>query len=131
MGKDRPERIVLRIQRLYGAITILALLGTLSELFGRSGFRDVLEDFLSLLMFGTTYFGLRLRRDWVIPLALISSAFQCLRFFLTIMYPAGDAQALALKLAACLALLFFAYQLSFFCRTDVRTLFEHRGHVVF
>ncbi len=127
-GAERVERLVRRFRMLYAVLTIVSCLGVLSALADDSSSLVMLGP---LLVCASIYLGLRLRRDWVVPLALFVSAGLCLTLFLTIVRPAADAPALGTKLLAGGALLFFAYQFRFFRRPEVRKLFEYRGDLVF
>ena len=126
--KETTEKLVRRFRRLYAGVTIVMCLGLLSTLLNGSSLLPTLGP---LLVSASIYVGLRLRRDWVVPLALFISAAVSLSLCLAIVHPAADAPALAVKLGACAALLFFAYQFSVFRRSEVRKHFEYRGHLVF
>jgi len=127
MSQERVERLVRRLRRLYAVLTVVACLGVLSTL--ALGF-NVLE-LLIPIAFAAIYAGLRLRRDWVVPLTLFLSAVVSLTLFLHIVHPATDAPALVAKLLSGVALLFVGYQFSIFRRSEVRKHFEYRGHLVF
>ena len=127
MDSDRAERIIRRIQWAYIALAIVA---PSSLLIDQSGAQALMSVVVAGL-FGLIYLGLRTRREWVVPLVLVSAAFACLRMVLMILHPTGDAGGLAAKVLAGLALWFFGYQLGFFSRSEVRALFKHRGRVVF
>ena len=109
-------------------LAIVSLLIEVSTIFAGS---DVLSPGLFWLVCASLYFGLRLRRAWVVPLALWSSVALCVPLFFAILQPAADAAGLIGKLIACAALLFFAYQFSLFRRSEVRRIFEDRGPLVF
>jgi hypothetical protein len=127
MSQERVERLVRRFRRLYAVLTIVACLGVLSRL--SLGF-NALELFVPL-PFAAVYAGLRLRRDWVVPLTLFLSAIAALTLFLHIVHPVTDGPALVGKVFSGVALLFVGYQFSVFRRSEVRKHFEYRGHLVF
>ncbi|MBI5252603.1 MAG: hypothetical protein HY912_24165, partial [Desulfomonile tiedjei] len=96
-----------------------------------SGIGDVAQGVLFAILYGCAYFGLRRRREWAIPLVLIVSAFCCISGLVNVMQPAGDIKELLVKAFFLLWLLFFAYQIVFFRRADVRALFREKGTLVF
>jgi hypothetical protein len=131
MDSDRAERMIRRLLWLHIALAIVLLLyAPVSLVDDPSGARALLSTLVAGL-FGLIYFGTRARREWVVPLVLVSAAFACLQAALVILHPAGDAGVLATKVPAGLALWFFGYQLAFFSRSEVRALFKHHGRVVF
>ena len=127
MSPERVERLVRRFRRLYAVLTIVSGLVVLATLV--HGF-NALELFFPIA-FAAIYAGLRLRRDWVVPLTLFLSAIISLTLFLLVVHPAADAPALVLKLVSGAGLLFVGYQFSVFRRLEVRKHFEYRGHLVF
>lgn len=129
--RERTQIIVLRIQRFYLLLTILGLFTLSLVVFSRGFQRRYLEEFIILIIFGIIYFGLKRRKVWVIMLILIFSVFQCLGALFKIIQPAEDIGTLLLKLISCLLFFFYAYQLSFFRRKEVRTLFGDQGVVLF
>jgi hypothetical protein len=131
VARDRIERIVRIIQRVYLAIAVLLILGVPSALISASGFGHVLQDVLFVALYGAAYFGLRHRREWATTLVLIVSAFSCISGVVNVIQPAGEIKELIVKVFFFLWLLFFAYQIVFFRRTDVRGLFGDKGTLVF
>src|SRR5262245_30978366 len=125
---ENLKRLVRRLRRFYGVLTMVWLLVEVSTVFAGS---DVLSPGLLWLVWASLYFGLRLRRAWVVPLALFSSIGASLTLCATILQPAPDMTGFIGKLIACAALLFFAYQFSVFRRSEVRKIFEDRGSLVF
>ena len=130
-GEDRIEKIVLRIQRTYLALAILGFLSALSSIFGQPSLRDISEDFVFMLVYVLVYFGLRRRRSWVIPLILITSAFACIGFLIGILQPAVDVMMVLSKILIVLLFLFFAYQIVFFRKPEVRLFFGAKGQELF
>lgn len=134
--RDRPdegriEEIVLRIQKVYLTLAILGILGTLSSIFGQSNLREISEYFVFLILLWIIYFGLRRRRSWIIPLVLIMSAYSCIRVLFVIFQPADDIIMLLSKILGVLLFFFFAYQINFFRKPQVRLLFGAKGHELF
>jgi len=130
-GEDRIEKTVLRIQRVFLALAILGVISTLSSIFGQSSLREISEDFVFLIVLWVIYFGLRRRRSWIVPLVLITSAFSCIRVLIVIFQPADDIMMLLSKILGVLFFFFFAYQINFFCKPQVRLFFGAKGHVLF
>jgi hypothetical protein len=128
---DKIERIVTLIQRAYLAFAVLGVVGLLSYLLRWPGVGAVLQVALFGTLDGVAYFGLRYRKSWAITLVLIISIFGCLGMFVQILQPADEIKALLAKVLRVLILLFFAYQIYFFRKPEVRTLFADRGYLVF
>jgi hypothetical protein len=131
MDSDRAERMIRLLQWLHIALVVVLLLYAPVSLRDDPSGAQALLGVAVAGLFGLIYFGLRARREWVVPLVLVSAAFACLQATLVMLHPAGDAGVLATKVPAGLALWFFGYQLAFFSRPEVRTLFKHHGRVVF
>jgi hypothetical protein len=131
IAKAKIELVVQRIQKVYLAIVVLALLGVLAGLIKSSDFEHALGEFCFFLLYGFVYFGLRRRREWAIPLVLIVSAYKCFWLFVDFMYPAMDLKGLLIKAFIVFWFSFFAYQIVFFSRQHVRRLFRDRGTWVF
>ena len=130
-GEGRIEEIVQRIQKIYLALALLGVISTLSSIFGQSGLREISEDFFFLILLWIIYFGLRRRRSWIIPLVLIMSAYSCIRVLFVIFQPADDIVMLLGKILGVLLFLFFAYQINFFRKPEVRLFFGAKGHELF
>jgi hypothetical protein len=131
IAKAKIDLVVQRIQKVYLAIVVLALFGLLAGLIKSSDFVRALWEASFCLLYGLVYFGLRRRREWAIPLVLIMSAYSCIGIFFDLMYPAADLKGLFIKAFSVLCFTFFAYQIVFFSRRDVRRLFRDRGTWVF
>jgi hypothetical protein len=131
MDSDRAEKVVRRLQWLHIALVVGLLLYAPASLRDDSSGAQALLSVAVAGLFGLIYFGLRARREWVVPLVLVSAAFACLQAAIVILHPAGEAGVLVTKVPAGLALWFFGYQLAFFSRPEVRALFKHHGRVVF
>lgn len=89
-----------------------------------------LTALLNLAIYWVIYFGLRHRKEWVITLVLISSALNCIFCFFHIMQPAEDVKTLIGKVFGLLLLLFFAYNIVFFRRSQVREVFADKDTLV-
>jgi hypothetical protein len=131
MDSNRAQRMIRLLQRLHIALVVLLLLYAPMSLPDDPSGAQALLGVAIAGLFGLIYFGLRTRREWVVPLVLVSAAFACLQATFVMLRPAGDAGVLATKVPAGLALWFFGYQLAFFSRPEVRALFKHHGRVVF
>jgi len=131
MSKYRIETIVRRVQKLYLAFAILGFFGTLVYIFRQANFLKISETFLFAFIDGSIYFALRRRKSWVIPLVLITSAFSCIRLLIFIFQPAEDIKMLLVKIIGGLLFLFFAYQINFFRKSEVRLFFGSHGHELF
>lgn len=131
MAQFKIESVVQTIQRIYLTFAVLASLSLLSHLLESAGVVEVLKPVLVGTLYGLVYFGLRNRKEWVIALVLILSALNCVPCFLVIMRPAEDIKTLLARILGFLLLLFFAYNIMFFRRAHVRTLFGDKGTLVF
>jgi hypothetical protein len=127
---DNIERIVQNIQRAYLVLAVLGLIG-LPHIFGSLGVWDGLKGVVSVTLDAAPYFALRYRWVGAIPLVLIVSAFSCISCFFIFMSPAMDLKALLAKVIILLLFLFYAYQIRFFRRADVRAVFRDKGTLVF
>lgn len=130
-ASDNIQRIVALIQRVYLGFAVLGVVGLLSYLFRWPGVGTVLQVALFGTLDGIAYFGLRYRRGWAITLVLIISIFRCLGMFVQILQPAEEIKALLAKVVRVFILLFFAYQIYFFRKPEVRRLFADKGFLVF
>jgi hypothetical protein len=130
-ASDRIQKIVTVIQRAYVALAVLGIVGLLSYLFKWPGVWPVLQVALFGTLDGIAYFGLRYRRSWAITLVLIISIFGCLGMFVQILQPAEDVKTLLAKILPVLIFLFFAWQIHFFRKPEVRALFADRGYLIF
>ena len=129
--KNRVEVVLKRIQKAYLVLTVLMLPGTISGLLHHAKAAEIGKRFIILIIYTSAYYGLRRRREWVIPLILIFSAFQCFWCFVNAVHPAENMLSVISKIFVCLLLLFFVYQMSFFRRLEVRILFGAGGIEVF
>jgi hypothetical protein len=130
-ASDKVQRIVVVIQRAYLALALLGIVFLLSDLVKSRGVEALLQGCLLTALCGVSYVGLRHRRDWVITLILIISALGILGQVFGILEPANDIRALLDKILRVVILLFYAYQIHFFRKPDVRQLFRDKGYLVF
>jgi hypothetical protein len=132
--EDKIESIVNKIQKVYfificfGIFSVIYISLGLSEKFGG---KKSLELIISLIVFLTIYFGLRLRKKWVIPFILIMSAFAVFRELIAILQTAEGIGLLIGKFISVMLLLFYAYQINFFSKREVKTFFKSQGIVLF
>jgi hypothetical protein len=96
----------------------------------RWGVEMSLLALLNLAVYWVIYFGLRHKREWVIVLIFISSALNGISCFFDIMQPAQDLKSLISKFVLFLLFLFFAYNLIFFRRKNVREVFSDKDTLV-
>ena len=131
MSLYKVRELILRIQKIYLALFIIFFLKTLSSFSKQVGYRVIGENLISLFLFGTVYYGLRRKRSWVIPLALIYSAYSVFWRFVEIFQPVNGFSMLIQKVFSALLLLFFAYQLKLFVKQEVNSFFGSRDRVIF
>ncbi len=129
----KVESIVNKIRKIYFVLICLGVFGVLILLgvSDKYGHKDSLGVIITLIVYLMIYFGLRLRKKWVIPFVLISSAFGVLRTLLAILQPAEDIEAIIHKFMAVIMFLFYAYQLKFFSKREVRAFFRSEGIIFF
>ena len=130
-GEGAIKRTVLRIQQAYAVLGVLVIVSVIVSLFDRPNPRDTMEAAIILLVYGTVYLGLRRRKEWVIPLVLVSSAVSSFWAAAAVLCPAGNVEEVLAKLFNGLLLVFFVYQLVFFSRREVRLFFRSKGRILF
>ena len=121
------------IKKIYFIILLivaLVLLITISET-DLAFSEKVGKLMLSIIICGSIYLGLRMKRRWVIPLILIFSALGCLNSFLRILVPVDNISSLFAKIVGILFLVFFVYQLYFFTCQNVKQYFGFKGRIFF
>ncbi|MCP3678670.1 MAG: hypothetical protein GY721_14125, partial [Deltaproteobacteria bacterium] len=77
------------------------------------------------------YIGLKKRKGWLIPLILLTSAYQAYCGFLSLHLEVLGVATLIEKFFGYLLLLFSLYKLFFFTRPEVRATFSDTGTVLF
>jgi hypothetical protein len=130
MAQVSIESVVRTIQKVYLFFAVMGVLGVPVLLLRSSGALPVLQDIFLTLLYSAVYFGLRRRKEWVITLVLIFSALCFVQYFFDIMHPADGIKALLAKVVVLLLLSFYAYQIHFFSRADVRERFGDKGILV-
>ncbi|WP_041285873.1 hypothetical protein [Desulfomonile tiedjei] len=121
--------VLQKIQKTYLFIGIVCIIG-LPVLIVRSETWTILSGVFVATVYWAIYFGLRYRRGWVIILILIFSALSGVSCFFNIMQPAQDLKSLISKFFGFLLFLFFAYNLIFFRRKEVRQVFSDKDTLV-
>ena len=84
-----------------------------------------------MALFFIVFFLLRSKRDEAITLSLILSASSCVSLFFDMVRPVASVAEVIAKLFLFLLFMFFAYQLHFFRRADVRYIFDDKGFLVY
>jgi hypothetical protein len=131
---ERINTITNRIQKVYILFICTGTIGVISDVFGISGTssqRETIEGAINLFLYFFVYIGLRLRKKWVIPLVLISSAFWLVSTFLSTFQQAVDILALLSKFGGIMLVLFCAYQIRFFSKPEVREFFGTKETIFF
>ena len=131
MENNILTRKVIIIKRIYFALFILWAIGTLYNFYAHSKIGEMLEGFICVILYIVIYLGLRYRKDWVIHLVLITSAFSCFWFGIRILIPSEDITALISKFLIVFLLFFFGYQILFFRKPEVRKFFGVKGKEIF
>lgn len=127
----RIEKLVVRIQRIYIALVILVCLGTLLKYFRYSSIQGYFEHVLLAFWFALAYFGLKQKKEWVIPLILVFSALSSFAEIVNFLSPALNIKMLFDKILDGLLLFFFAYQIMFFSKREVRLFFGDKSHIFY
>jgi hypothetical protein len=134
LSDDRITTITNRIKKVYivlfciGILSILYDLANISENLPKD---DIWQGVINSLLYFVLYIGLRLKTKWFTPLALISSAWFLLSAFLTTLQPAQDIHGLIAKAIGIIFVLFFAYQMNFFSKREVKIYFGLEGTMFF
>lgn len=92
---------------------------------------DELESLIKLCLYLLIYLGVRRKKKWVVPLVLSTSAISSLICFLYVLNPATEAKLLLAKGVVALLCLFFAYQMIFFSKKEVRAIFGINEKIIF
>jgi hypothetical protein len=129
------DKTILWIQRLYLFFAVLAMVVLLSAVSHSNKNIEIVLARLGTgpiaLLYLFIYFGLRIRMAHTGILILFVSSFNCLGcFFLLMSLPAHNLGDLCGKVWIFLFFLFFAYQILFFRRAEVRALFKDGGTTV-
>ena len=130
-------RIITITNRIQKAYCVFICLGTLDVIYNLSGISENLKQgenlqgFINLFLYVLIYIGLRLKKKWLIPLALIASAWLLISTFLTTLQPAIDVPSLFAKVVGIMLVMFCSYQMHFFSRREVKAYFGTKETIVF
>lgn len=131
---DRIITIANRIRKVYFVLLCIGIINTINDLTGISENvpkTETWQGVINTLLFVTIYFGLRSKRKWLIPLVLIASAWFLLSTLLSTFQPAVDIMGLVTKAVGMISVLFFAYQMHFFSKKEVKIYFGLEGTIFF
>ena len=130
---DRILKITNRIKKVFIVFICIGILDVISNLKLSEGLPKIhsLEGIVNFLLYTFIYIGLRFRKKWFIPLVLISSAFLMLTTGLHIFQPVVDVHGLFEKIGRMVFFVFFAYQIYFFSRREVKEYFGAKETVFF
>ena len=126
LSDDRTIKIMLRIQRAYFVLICICVVGYISLLLKLSEGATVwknLEGIIPILIFLIIYIGLKLRKKWFVPFVLLVSILILINSSLYIFQPIENMHGLFLKACAIMFFIFFAYQMYFFSRKEVKAYF--------
>jgi hypothetical protein len=131
---DRILEITNRIKKVFIFFICIGILNAIYHLLKLSeGLpqRKSPEEIINLFVFLFLYIGLRLRKNWFIPLVLISSAWLLLTTGLHILQPVADVFGLFAKIFSMVFFMFYAYQMYFFSRREVKAYFCAKETIFF
>jgi hypothetical protein len=134
LTNDRIIIITNRFRKVYIALLCIGTLTVISDILGVSenvSKSETWQAVINLLLYLIIYAGLRLKTKWLIPLALISSAWFLMSTFLSTLQPVVDIPGLIAKVLGMIFFLFFAYQMHFFSKREVKIYFGTEGTVFF
>jgi len=86
---------------------------------------------LNILIDSLIFLGLRRKKHWVVVLIMICSALWLLYTLLSIFAPAADFRTLFQKFVAVALVLFYAYQINFFSKYEVKKFYGVKGFLIF
>lgn len=130
MLMDDLNKHVIRSQRIYLFCAILVFPKALSTLIEGIS-EETTQAIFQVFLYSTTYYGLRRKKAWVIPLVLLPAAFSIFLMGVAILNPAENLQALLVKIASVAFVWFLIYQLWLFSKREVQLLFGFKGKVIF
>ena len=133
LAEIRIDTIVRRIRRVYAFLIImdLFLLFGLARHANEPVLNEAIERLIMLTLHSFLYFGLSEKKPWVIHLILICSLFGIIYGLIPILEPSSNFIRVLGKAIACLLVLFYAYQLSFFSKREVKAFFQEKGMILF
>jgi hypothetical protein len=133
LAEEKIELQVRRIQKIYLFLLIVGILYFIGLVLGWSDrpLKAELEPSMMFFASAVTYFGLRLRRPWVVHLILILSAFGLVNTLLSATELPSNFAILLIKALGFLFGFLCAYQMVFFSRKEVKVFFNDKGLTLF
>lgn len=134
LQNNKIEDIVTKIQKSYLFLACLGLVLSIFvflEFFDKYIVKDGSKLVVAFVIYFFLYFGLMLKKQWIIPLIQISAAFGFFWGLLYFMQPAGTIDNFLGKIISVLFILFYGYQINFFSKTEVKDFFRSKGSVLF
>jgi hypothetical protein len=134
LPRNKIDAVISRIRKVYLVlvwITGLYLIFNISKVIDPLSRGKMMEMGLTFSVFIIIYRGLKVRADWIIPLILIFSVYDLISVFFNSMEPSKDIAEIIAKPVGMLFVLFYVYQLIFFSKTEVKSLFGAKGFNVF
>jgi hypothetical protein len=132
MTDDRIIKITTRLKIVFLLLICMCMIvvtGSLSGIWG--GHKEIPEAITSFLIFLFIYIGLRYRKKWLIPLAMISSALLLISACSVIFEPVNDVAGIWGKIICMMFALFCGYQIHFFSKREVKAYFDTKDNIFF
>ena len=132
--EDKLSSTLNKINKIYLILICLGLLYVIYTASGISvkfGHKESVQGLFGLILNSVTFLGIKFRKRWVVPYVLIISAFSFIALLITILRPADQLSILIGKLSGVFLLFFYAYQIRFFSKREVKKLFEAQGVELF
>ena len=131
LSADQIQTITIRVRRVYLTLIYITWLFEMPEIIFRLHFFENIYVIMYLVFLTLTYYGLRDRKYWVIPLVLINSVNLSFLLLLSFIEPANSIIGLFAKIGKVLLIYFFVYQINFLRRREVMHYFGDTGQVLF
>jgi len=129
---DEIKTIAGRLQKIYLIFLCLGIPVAIIYIFtGRYSQAENLQVPLNILIDSLIFLGLRRKKHWVVVLIMICSALWLLYTLLSIFAPAADFRTLFQKFVAVALVLFYAYQINFFSKYEVKKFYGVKGFIIF
>ncbi len=129
---DEIRTIAGRLQKIYLIFLCLGIPVAITYIFtGEYSQAENLQAPLNILIYSLIFLGLRRKKHWVVVLALIWSAFWLLSTLLPIFAPAADLKTLFQKFVLMGLVAFYAYQMNFFSKREVKEFYGVKGVIIF
>jgi hypothetical protein len=129
---DEIKTIAGRLQKIYLIFVCLGIPVAITYLFtGIYSQAENLQGFLNILLESLIFLGLRRKKHWVVVLGLIFPALWLLSGLAFILLPALDLKTLFQKFVAVALVLFYAYQINFFSKYEVKKFYGMKGFIIF